>query len=237
MSNKIIGVGISSAGLAGDMPQLNRVVGPQYREKRLFFSERDVALIIQKNVVGGFGELEAGQILVGVVGKSNRVVPVGFEVPLAIDAVGAGTGVEVDAKYKDYFKVGDAISIADHKKSTPTAAQHFVIGSIGDGTAATDIKLTFASSASITGTSGSSIFDTDDDAYVMFTVSNGSTVTAPYYVLDQHLDTGDVIKDIGAHTSVVVSNAILYTDALVGSSAAALTGLGAKVDGPFTILK
>ena len=234
MSDKIIGIGLTTAGLAGDMPQLNRVAGPQYREKRLFFSERSVALIIQKNVVGGFGELQAGQIMAGIEG-ANRIIPFGTTMALTDNAAQNGTSIKIDDKYAGMFKVGDSITVADNAVS-PTTPEVFTIGeiAIADG----KVELKFTGTDKITAASG---FTTANTAFVSLT---GATTAK--YILDQHLDTGDEYKDIGAHASVVLSNAILYSDGIVGlpavaspniARAAVLTALGAVEDGPFIILK
>ena len=38
MSDKILGLNVTTAGIGGYLPQINHVMGPQFREKRLFFS-------------------------------------------------------------------------------------------------------------------------------------------------------------------------------------------------------
>ncbi len=56
-------------------------------------------------------------------------------------------------------------------------------------------------------------------------------------ILDADIDTGTGENAVGALTSVVLSNAVLYTASLIGLDAAAITDLGAVTNGRFTILK
>jgi hypothetical protein len=69
----------------------------------------------------------------------------------------------------------------------------------------------------------------------------GGDESAPFtkaeYILDKDIDTGVGEYAKGAITSVVVSNAILYTNSLIGLDSAAKTDLSTVEDGRFTILK
>jgi len=57
------------------------------------------------------------------------------------------------------------------------------------------------------------------------------------YILDKDIDTGVGSYALGAISSVVISNAILYMYSLVGFDSAAATDLGTTSDGRFVILK
>ena len=57
------------------------------------------------------------------------------------------------------------------------------------------------------------------------------------FICDQDVFTGEDETAAGANTSVVISNAILYLNALVGYDAAAATALGMTEDGAHVILK
>jgi hypothetical protein len=69
----------------------------------------------------------------------------------------------------------------------------------------------------------------------------GGDTSTPFtkaeYILDKDIDTGTGEYAKGAITSVVVSNAILYTNSLIGLDDAAETDLSTVEDGRFTILK
>lgn len=74
-------------------------------------------------------------------------------------------------------------------------------------------------------------------AYLKGSGEVSSPFTKAKYILDKDIDTGIGADAKGALTSVVLSNAILYTNSLVGMDSAAMTDLGAITDGRFTILK
>ena len=119
----------------------------------------------------------------------------------------------------------------------------YVAGSVAeyhDGGAITDIDVdTDRTRAIITFTNAVSGND--------FTVANTTNAyvkadtTGNYskalYVLDRDIDTGTEEDAQGAVTSVVLSNAVLYSAALVNYDAAAETDLGSVSDGRFVILK
>jgi len=57
------------------------------------------------------------------------------------------------------------------------------------------------------------------------------------FIIDADVDSGEGEFAVGALTSVVISNAVLYTTSLIGCDAAAKTDMGTVDDGRFTILK
>jgi hypothetical protein len=70
------------------------------------------------------------------------------------------------------------------------------------------------------------------------TLANGK-FSAATCLIDQAVDTGSVAfpAPAGANVSILLSNAVLYTNALVGMDAAAITSLGVVSRGKYTILK
>ena len=72
-------------------------------------------------------------------------------------------------------------------------------------------------------------------------VKSADEATTPFagakFIIDADVDSGTGEYAVGALTSVVLSNAILYTASLIGLDAAAKTDLGSVTDGRFTILK
>lgn len=235
MSDKIIGLNVTTAGIGGDLPQVNHVMGPQFREKRLFFSEPEIALIIQKNVHGGYGDLEAGTVM-AVAAATGLLVPY---VPDAIAATDVGrimlatdnvTATTFKIWKEDVGKItpDDTIVLTDSDGDYEAAAISSVVLD-ADGRMAT-VTLSAA-----TTTVGGFTVAKAANCYVLAGAA-GKRSDAKY-VLDQHLSTGDYTNPNGAHTSVVVSNAVLYKDAMVGADTTALTALNGAVDGPYVILK
>lgn len=233
MSDKIIGIGISNAGIGGDLPQVNHVAGPQFREKRLFFSEPEVALIIQKNVRGGYGDLEIGTVMAV---DSNS----GFLIPCVPDTISANdkgramlvTGCNAANTFKIWkedsgkVKTGDVIILTD-TDGTYEEATVSTVTLDADGRMAT---------VTLSGvTTGN--FEIAKSACAYLKAGTTGKKSLAKYILDQALSTGEYDNPNGAHTSVVLSNAILYKDALVGADTTALTALGGVVDGPYVILK
>jgi len=235
MSDKIIGLNITSAGIGGDLPQVNHTGYTQFREKRLFFSEREVALIIQKTVRGGYGDLEMGTVM-AVEAATGLLVPY---VPDTISAADPGrlmlatdniTATTFKIWKEDFGKIkaGDVLVLTDTDAAYEEATVSTVIMD-ADGRTAT-VTLSGA-----TVTVGGFTVAKAANCYLKAGAS-GKRSTAKY-VMDQHLSTGDYTNPNGAHTSVVLSNAIMYADAMVGADATALSALGGVVDGPYVVLK
>lgn len=236
MSDKIIGLNITSAGLGGDIPQVNHTGYTQFREKRLFLSEPEIALIIQKNVRGGYGDLEMGTVMA-------VETATGFLVPYVPDTIGANdvgrtylaadnvTSATVKIWPGDMGKVkaGDVIVLCDTDAGEYEEATVASVALDAGGRMAT-VTLTGA-----TTTTGGFTVAKSGNYYLKAGPSGKRSVAK--YILDQHLSTGTAENPNGAHTSVVVSNATLYKDALVGADATALTALGAVEDHPYVILK
>jgi len=235
MSDKIIGVNITSAGIGGDIPQINHTGWTQFREKRLFFSEREIALIIQKNVRGGYGDLEMGTVMAVETGS-------GLLVPYIPDTIGVNdvgriflvsdnvtaTTFKIWKEDAGKLKVADVIVLTDTDGDYEEATVLTVVEDAGGRTYTVTL-------AAATVTVGGFTVAKSANCYLKAAAS-GKRSTAKY-ILDQHLATGDYTNPNGAHTSVVISNATLYADALVGADATALSALGAVADHPYVILK
>ena len=235
MSDKIIGLNVTTAGIGGDLPQINHVMGPQFREKRLFFSEPEIALIIQKNVRGGYGDLEAGTVmavetltgfLVPYLPDTIRAADVG-RIMLVSDNVTATT-FKIWKEDIGKLDVDSAIVLTDSDGAYEAAVVASIVADAGGRT------YTVTLDAATTTVGG---FTVAKSACCYLTAGASGKFSTAKYVLDQHLSTGDYTNPNGAHTSVVVSNAILYKDAMIGADATALTALSGVVDGPYVILK
>lgn len=233
MSDKIIGLNITTAGIGGDLPQVNHVMGPQFREKRLFFSEPEIALIIQKNVRGGYGDLEMGTVM-AVDSNSGFLVPY---VPDTISAADKGramlvTGCNAANTFKIWkedagkFKAADVIILTD----TDATYEEATVSSV---TLDADGRMATVTLGGVT----TGNFEIAKSACAYLKAGSTGKKSAAKYIMDQHTSTGEYDNPNGAHSSVVVSNAIVYADALVGSDATALTALGGVTDGPYVILK
>ena len=228
--------------IRSNMPQMNR-----YPEvpgiKPLFHSVRDIALILDKTVQGGYGYLKAGTVMAinistgggGGYGKLIPFVPLSGDVvlgkdsaigvaPVVLDSITNHVYVSLDDSYK--FAVGDFLWADNDSDEGPITGG--VISAI-DRTTSTlyaDITVAALTATNVTVVKKSYV-------YVMGGASGNNEAA---YILDKDIDTGYGSEALGALTSVVVSNAILYKNSLINMTAAAITDLGI-VDGRFFILK
>lgn len=201
----------------GSTPQMNRF--PEGAGiKRLFHSEREIALIIDKTIKKGFGQLKAGTVL--------AVDADGFCVPYVPATVVAGEDsaiggililAEADGEIRIPKGYGGIFTVDD------------ILHEVGQTTDMTVEAITFG------------------DYYDTLTVDEYAAINAgdfliiegaatPKYILDQDVDTGFGEDAMGANASVVISNAVLYKNSLINLDDTAIAALGV-VDGQFLILK
>lgn len=215
-----IGIGKTTAGRAGNVPQVNITGYTRTVEKRLFYSRREQALLLEKAVKGGFGALEMGQVMTQVykdgTDYADFIVPYGDngQVALTANAASGQKNITVAAEDVVKFAEGDAVTINDDD----TSAENGVIDSISGNVITLEANLT-----------GS--FATAQNAYITHRQDGN------YYVMDQDVDTGEERQAQGALTSVVIGNAVLYQDAVIGMDNTALSDLDGKEDGVFYVIK
>jgi hypothetical protein len=222
-------------------PQMNR-----YPEipgiKPLFHSVRDIALIIDKTVQGGYGYLKAGTVMAincsdaGGVGKLVPFVPISTAVtlgedsaigvaPIVVNCTSGHVFVSLDDAYK--FEVGDDIYLDNDSDEGPTLAAAITDIDVTTSTLYADITTTAFSHGNYT---------VAKKAYAHVKSGVASEYSLAAYILDKDIDTGVGAEALGALTSVVVSNCVLYKNSLINLTAGAITALGV-VDGRFFIMK
>lgn len=226
---------------SGSIPQINRA--PEGAGiKRLFHTRREVSLIIDKTLQGGYGYLDAGTVMMinmsdaGGKGKLIPYVPVygsltlGQKSALGVaalvqDAASGTIKVSIDDSYA--FEVGDDLYLENSSGEGPVKAA-----------AITAIDRTDSRWAAITTTAFShGNFTVAKSAYCYVQGSESDPYAAAAYVLDQAVDTGYGVGCLGALASVVVSNAVLYKNSLINMTTEAISSLSAVSDGQFIILK
>lgn len=224
------------------MPQMNR-----YPEgegiKALFHSVRDIALIIDKNIAAGYGYLKAGTVLAvngsGAGGKGQLVpyVPISTAVvlgedsaigiaPIVKDCTSGHVFVSLADAYK--FQVGDDLILDNDSDEGPVVAAAITAIDVTTSTLYADITTTAFSHTN---------FTVAKKAYAYVKTYASDPYTAAAYILDKDVDTGVGAEALGALTSVVVSNCVLYKNVMTNLTAAAITSLGGVVDGRFFIMK
>jgi len=223
----------------GNTPQVIRS-GETPGSKRLFHSERSIALIKDKTIDAGYGYLTAGTVMAVNTTTSGLIpyVPTGLAAygtfavaPALSDLASTATTIVVPLATIARFKAGDNLILV--RNNGGAQALH-------DGGAIVSAVKTTDYSATITFTTA---LDTDAN----FTVANfascfvegdaSTPFTKAVYILDKDCNTGEGEAALGANVSVVISNAILYTTSLVNWDAAAVTDMSAVTDGQHTILK
>jgi len=232
----------SLTGIRSSTPQMNRYPeGPGI--KALFHSVRDIALILDKTVQAGYGYLKAGTVMainLSTGGGHGNLVPyvpsiysdvtlgtvsaIGIA-PVVLDSITDHVYVSLADSYK--FVVGDYLYAEDDDGHGPVSG-----GIISDIDRTTSTLYADITVASLTATH----ILVADHAYAYVYAGAGGADVAKY-ILDKDVDTGVGEEALGALTSVVVSNCILYKNSLYNLTDEAITDLGGVVDGRFFIMK
>lgn len=222
-------------------PQMNR--SPEgVGIKALFHSVRDIALILDKTLQAGYGYLKAGTVLAincsdaGGVGKLVPYVPISTAVvlgadsaigvaPIVLDCTAGHVFVSIEDSYK--FEIGDDLYLDNDSDEGPTKAA--AITAIDRTTSTIYANIT-------TTTFSHSNYTVAKKAYAHVQTGESGEYTTAAYILDKDVDTGVGVDALGALSSVVVSNCILYKNSLINMTAAAIAALGVE-DGRFFIMK
>jgi len=232
---------MSLTGIRSSIPQMNRYA-EQPGIKPLFHSVRDIALIFDKTIQAGYGYLKAGTVMAvncsdaGGVGNLVPYVPISTSVvlgadsaigvaPVVLDCTSGHIFVSLDDAYK--FKVGDDLYLDNDSDEGPVKAAAITEIDVTTSTLYADITTTAFSHTN---------FTVAKKSYAYVQTSEDDPYTAAAYILDKDVDTGYGSLALGALTSVVVSNAILYKNNMINLTAAAIAALG-SIDGRFFILK
>lgn len=234
MAKPIIGIGTTNAGLGGYIPQVNRTGFTELRERKLFFSQREMGLFIPKTLRGGFGDLPMGTVLAE---DTNT----GFLVPYIPDVIdiendlgrielvtgcNAADNFQIWTEDSGKLKVGDVIVLTDtdgvYEEATVSALAEF------------DDKRWTVTLSGVT-TANFEIGAKKANCYLKAGASG--KFSAAKYLLDQDSFTGGYDNPNGAQTSVFLSNGIVYKASCTGLDATALSALGGVEDGLFAIFK
>ena len=223
------------------MPQMNR--GPEgVGIKALFHSVRDIALILDKTIQAGYGYLKAGTVLAincsdaGGKGKLVPYVPIQASLTLGeISALGVAAIVKdctaghvfVSIEDSYMFEIGDDLYLNNGSGEGAIKAANITHIDRTTSTIMADITTTTFTHGNMT---------VAKNAYVYVQTGESGEYSAAAYILDKDIDTGIGEEALGALSSVVVSNCILYKNSCHNLTAAAIAALGV-VDGRFFIMK
>ena len=234
MAKPIIGIGSTNAGLGGYIPQVNRTGFTELRERKLFFSQRELGLFIPKTLRGGYGDLPMGTVMAEDT-NTGLLVPY---IPDTIDnekdlgridlvtGCNAANTFQIWTEDSGKLKVGNVIVMSD---SDGTYEEATVAG-----LAIYDDKRWTVTLSGVT-TANFEIGAKKANCYLKAGAS-GKRSTAKY-LLDQDCFTGGYDNPNGALTSVFLSNGIVYKASCTGLDATALSALSGVEDGLFAIFK
>ena len=149
---------------------------------------------------------------------------------LTSDVSAAATTLKVPIADSYKFAVGDEIVMHEPDAGTPTYDDCGAITAIDVTTYPGIAEITFTNALANPGTVA-------NGANIYHKTAAASPYSAASFICDQDVFTGSEDTAMGANTSVVISNAILYKSALVGYDSAAATALGIVEDGNHAILK
>ena len=229
----IIGIGSTSGGLGGFTPQVNRTGYTSLRERKLFYSQREVGLFVPKTIRGGYGELPMGTVMA-------EDVTSGFLVPYVPDTIAltdlgriflvtgcnASNTFQIWAEDSAKIKATDVIVLTDTDGTYEQATVSSVVKY-------DDRRYTVTLSANTTG--NFEIGAKNGNCYLKAGAS-GKMSTAKF-LLDQDTYAGDYTNATGALASVFLSNGVVYANACTGLDTTAATALGATIDGPLAYFK
>lgn len=237
--NQVPGIN-RTVGPAGDIPQQTlRGTTPFFR-KRLYKSPREIALITDKTMRGGYGYLEIGTALAVDQNDTDLLVPyvpdtIGYEdvarVFLQNDCTAADNFyVELLESYK--MAVGDTIVLTDTNGTYEDAEISAIDRSTYENLGRALVTLTGATTATFTVARKANCYvKAKDDSS-----SNKNSEAA--YILDMEIDTGAGENANGANAPVLLSNAIIYQADCPNMDSQAVTDLGnVTSDGVYYILK
>lgn len=218
-------------GLGGSTPQFN-ASGRTPALPPLFHSYREQALILAATVLGGFGPLKAGTVMATYGEYAVPYIPTTIGLTdvgrsfLSADVTAAKILYMTNAAARK-FKVGHVIACSDTDNTYTdcgaiTAIDVDAIPGLTKVTVTNDVTATVAKKGN-----------------VYHKTKTDSKFSAATCIIDQSVDTGidEYPAPAGANVSIVLSNAILYTNSLISMDAAAVTALGAVTRGKYTILK
>ncbi len=237
MAKAVMGPGITSAGLGGYGPQVNRGGFASLRERKLFHSQREVALLLEKTLRGGYGDILAGTVLAEMTAAPYDLVPYTPDtistsdisrVFLVNDNITATT-FKIWAEDRGKLKAADVIVLTDSDGTFEEAT----ISSMAEDTGGRTWTVTLSGA---TATVGGFTVAKSANCYLKAGAS-GKRSTAKY-ILDQDVYTGNYENPgVGSPTSVFVSNGVLYNSMMIGLDSTAASALGAVIDGKFVVVK
>ena len=228
--DRIPGIG-RTIGAGGDTPHQAIRGYTVTQEKRLYFSRREIALLMDKTFRSGYGVLEKGTVLAEDFGDTDQLVPYTPDTIAYTDVSRVFLLTDLSASTTFYVELLESykLAVADYIVLTDTDGTYEteLISAI-DRTTYADIGRALVTISSCAGT-----FEVAKKACCHVkakTEADTNKCSLAKYILDMDVDTGGGSRAAGAVGSVLVSNAILYQSGCVGMDAQAITDLANVTD-------
>lgn len=227
-----------TVGAAGDIPQQTiRGITPIFY-KRLYKSLRDIAILTDKTLRGGYGVLEIGTVLAVDQNDTDLLVPY---VPDDIDYGDVGrVFLQTDCDDSDNFYVdllesyklaeGDTIVMSntddDYEDETIDSIDRTTYASLGralvtlEGTAVLDYTVAKKANCYVKAADAAT--------------SNKNSTAA--YILEMEADTGAGENANGANSTVLLQNALIYQADCPNMDSTAATSLGVTSEGIYYLV-
>jgi len=207
----------------GDIPQINR--GVQYDYPHLYTDgfPTNSTMLLSLKMKAGYGWIEAGTVVAeDANGEFVPYVPTTYSdnvavSPLVADHTAETATVQVSELESGKYAVGDVIVLANDDPDYL------------DGGAITDISVANGiATITFTNASGAGAdFTTAKSAHIYVKTGDSGKFSTAFAITDKPVDTGVGSGALGAQTSAVIANTIMYAAPMFNLDDAALTALGA----------
>lgn len=228
-----------TVGAGGDTPHQSIRGYTATFDKRLYYSRREIAIILEKTFKAGYGVLPIGTVMAEDFNDTNQLVPYTPDTCAYTDVsrvfllndLTAGTTFYTDLNESYKLEVLDYIVLYDTDGTYET-----------ERISAID-RTTYASTnrALVTISACAGTFTVAKMACCWVkakTEADTNKCSLAKYILETNVDTGGGATAQGGLGTVLVSNAVIYTASCVGMDAQAITDLGnVTTDGVYYILK
>jgi hypothetical protein len=221
---KYPGLGRTSGGLGGATPQQTITGYTVDIQKPLYKSPREVALLLDKTIRSGYGSLPRGTILAKDE-NTDKLVPYAPDTISTEDVarvflladLNASDSFDVDLLESYKVASGETVIFTD----TDDAYEEATVSDV-DRTSS-NYKATVTLSSAVSGE-----FNTAKDAncYLKAEDADSGKRSKAKYILDMDVDTGAGEYAKGGLGAVLLSNAILYKNAIPNIDDQAITDLG-----------
>jgi len=218
-------------GLGGSTPQMNPGLMASVINE-LYYSNREAALLKDKVFKKGYGTVVAGTLMAAVTADAELVPYIPTTVSLSdqgraflLRDASAATTLYVAMEDSYRFTVGDDVIVGT---SVPAYTDAGLITAIDRTTYPTQAVITVTNAVTAT---------VANSAHLYIQAGASGKYCTAYCICDSDVYTGTGSDALGAIAPVIMSNAIVYKNAVSNYDAAAASAMSLVVDGAHIIVK